>query len=415
MSKPRCPVTDVPRALRAAQDSGLWPTKAALFHDTDALIRRIEQLKAAFPSTTLHAVAIKANPLIEVLRTIVATGVGLEAASWEEVQCAVAAGCPAERIVFDSPAKTDGELTQALALGIWINADNQQELKRLQALGAPGKAKVGLRVNPQIGEGSIAMTSTVGKHSKFGVPLHDAPALLKRFPFLTGLHVHTGSQGVGLALLQQAALTVAQVVVDHGLQWIDIGGGIPVRYRDTMDSPPTFDAWAQAVAAIPPHVQILTEVGRSIHAPTGWAISEIVCTKQIDGRETLVIHVGADLLVRRVYRSDQWDHEFVVLNPDGTPKAGPKRPTQVAGPLCFSGDILAHNRPLPAAEPGDLLLIRDTGAYTLSMWSRHCSRGLPPTIGYGSSGARLLHAGEQPTDVVEFWSLHPPRRTPNEH
>lgn len=157
---------------------------------------------------------------------------------------------------------------------------------------------------------------------------------------------------------------------------------------------------------------MLTEIGRSVHAPTGWALSEVVCTKQVDGLETLVIHLGADLLLRRVYRSEQWDHEFVLLNPDGTPKAGPTRPTQIAGPLCFSGDLLALDRPLPAAQPGDLLLIRDTGAYTLSMWSRHCSRGLPPSIGYQAEGARLLHAGEQPADVVRFWSLHSaPSRT----
>lgn len=405
MTDARSPVDDVPAALRAAQSAGLWPVKAALFHDLDGLRDRVTALQQAFPANTLHAVAIKANPLIEVLKALVETGAGLEAASWEEVQCAVAGGCPADRIVFDSPAKTVDELRQALALGVWINADNEQELERLQALGAPGNGRVGLRVNPQIGEGSIAMTSTVGRQSKFGVPLSCAPDLLQRFPFLTGLHVHTGSQGVGLALLKQAALAVAQVVVEHDLEWIDIGGGIPVRYRNSAPMPPTFNAWADAVAAIPSHIRVLTEVGRSIHAPTGWAISEVVSTKQVDGRETVVVHLGADLLLRRVYRAEQWDHEFVLLNPDGTAKQGPARPTQIAGPLCFSGDLLAHDRPLPAAVPGDLLLIRDTGAYTLSMWSRHCSRGLPPSIGYGSDGARLLHAGEQPQDVVDFWSL----------
>lgn len=402
----RCPVAAVPAALQASRSAGLWPVKAALFHDLDGLRGRIEALQQAFPPSALHAIAIKANPLIEVLRAIVSTGAGLEAASWEEVQCAVAAGCPADRIVFDSPAKTDEELRLALELGVWINADNDQELERLEALGAPGNGKVGLRVNPQIGEGSIAMTSTVGRQSKFGLPLHRAPELLKRFPFLSGLHVHTGSQGVGLALLQEAALAVAKVVMEHELEWIDIGGGIPVRYRNDAPMPPSFKAWADAVASIPRDVKLLTEIGRSVHAPTGWALSEVVCTKQVDGRETLVIHLGADLLLRRVYKAEQWDHEFVLLNADGTPKSGPTRPTQIAGPLCFSGDLLTHDRPLPAAEPGDLLMIRDTGAYTLSMWSRHCSRGLPPTIGYNTEGARLLHAGEQPQDVVRFWSLH---------
>ena len=410
MPDARCPLRDVPRALQAARLAGHWPVKAALFHDLDRLRARIGALQHAFPADSLHAIAIKANPVIEVLRVVVESGAGLEAASWEEVQCAVAAGCPPERIIFDSPAKTDQELRLAMELGVWLNADNDQELLRLEALGAPGKAKIGLRVNPQLGEGSIAMTSTVGRQSKFGLPLHRAPELLERFPFLSGLHVHTGSQGVGLALLRDAGLAVAEVVKKHQLEWIDVGGGIPVRYRNDDSPPPSFQAWAQALAGIPKDVKILTELGRSIHAPTGWAISKVVCTKEIDGRETMVIHLGADLLLRRVYRAEQWDHEFVLLNPDGSEKAGPLQPTQIAGPLCFAGDLLAHERPLPKAEPGDLLMIRDTGAYTLSMWSRHCSRGLPPTIGYSAEGARLLHPGEQPQDVVRFWSL-PPEKT----
>ena len=96
-----------------------------------------------------------------------------------------AAGCPGDRIVFDGPAKTDEELRAALDLGCWLNADHPRELERLAALGAPGDARVGVRVNPEIGAGSIGFTSTVAKGSKFGVPLRDAPSLRDRFPFLT--------------------------------------------------------------------------------------------------------------------------------------------------------------------------------------------------------------------------------------
>ena len=116
----------------------------------------------------------------------------------------------------------------------------------------------------------------------------------------------------------------------------------------------------------------------------------------------VVVHLGADLLLRRVYRADQWDHSFVVLDPEGVPRTG-EQATNIAGPLCFSGDLLARERRLAPARAGDLLLIRDTGAYTLSMWSRHCSRGLPPSIGFDGNGAALLHAGETAEDVVRYW------------
>lgn len=409
----RSPVEAVPHVLDRARAHGLWPRRAALFHDLDRLAARYRDLESAFPDGTLHAVAVKANPLIEILRVLVDQGAGLEAASWEEVQCALAAGCPASRIVYDGPAKSIDELRLALDSGVLLNADNEQELARIEALGPPDASPIGLRVNPCLGAGSIAMTSTVSRQSKFGVPIEHVPALLERFPFITGLHVHTGSQGVGVTLLHDAAVAVGTMAAAHGLQWLDIGGGIPVRYRDTDLMPPAFTDWSALIPSLSPTLRLVTEVGRSIHAATGWTVSRIESTKSVDGRPTLVVHVGADLLLRRVYRPDQWDHEFTVLDSDGHPKGGPEQPTCIAGPLCFSGDLIARDRMLPAAEPGDLLLIRDTGAYTLSMWSRHCSRGLPPTIGYTHDDIRLLHRGESAADVAAFWSLSAEEGTPS--
>lgn len=402
MSDLRCPVEDVRPALAAARSAGLWPARAALFHDLERIVDRAHELQGSFPPGTLHAVAVKANPILAVLRLLVEQGLGLETASWEEVQCALAAGCPPARVVYDSPAKTLEELEAALRIGVRINADHGPELERLQQLGATRAHRIGLRVNPMVGVGSIAATSTVGRASKFGVPLDEASELVRRYPFVTGLHVHTGSQGVGLDLIQDAVTRVAALARELGLPWLDVGGGLPVRYRDADPEPPSYAAWGQSLAHIQ-GLELVTEPGRSVLAPSGWAVSRIEAVKQVDGMPTLVIHLGADLLLRRVYRADQWDHEFVVLDSEGNPKSGPLVPSRIAGPLCFSGDILAEGRPLAAAEPGDLVWIRDCGAYTVSMWSRHCSRGLPPTIGYDREGARLLHAGETPEDVVAFW------------
>lgn len=405
----RVPLDAVPDVLAAARHAGAWgaDTRALLFHDLDRLESHLDALAAAFPDDALHGVAIKANPLVEVLRTLVRRGAGLEAASWEEVQLAVAAGCPGERIVFDSPAKTDAELAGALDLGVWLNADNVQELERLQALGAPGNGRIGLRVNPGVGAGRIGITSTVGKSSKFGVPLEQAPDLVRRFPFVSGLHVHTGSQGCGLELLSAAADATARVAVELDLEWLDVGGGLPVRYTAADPAPPTVQAWAEALKRTPAwgHLRLLTELGRSLHAGCGWALSRIEATKEVDGAPMITVHLGADFLLRRVYAGQDWDHELVVLAPDGTPRTGTPRPTQVAGPLCFSGDLLARERPLPPAKPGDLLMIRDVGAYTLSMWSRHCSRGLPPVLGHRGDTLVPLFSGESPQDVVDFWSL----------
>lgn len=179
---------------------------AVLVHDLDLVQARARALAAAFPEGALHAVAIKASPVVAILRALVDAGMGLEAASWEEVELARAAGCAPDRIVFDSPAKTRTEL--------------------------------------------------------------------------------------------------------------------------------------------------------------------------------------------------------LVLDPHGQPRHGPVQPWTIVGPLCFAGDVIARDRPLPAIAEGDLLVVRDTGGYTLGMWSRHCSRGIPEVLGLRGPEPSLhtLRPRETAQDVVRFWS-----------
>lgn len=404
----RLPVAEVAPVLDAARSAGLWhdESRAVIFHDLARMEADLGRLHAAFPADTLHTVAIKANPVVRLLAAVVERGAGLEAASWEEVELARAAGCAPDRIVFDSPAKTDAELRAAAELGLWINADHEDELRRLDAIGVPAGTQVGLRVNPGSGAGSIGFTSTVSADSKFGVPLERAAELVARYPVVRGLHVHTGSQGVGLELIDAAVNATCDAAAALDLDWVDVGGGLPVRYTDADPEPPTLDDWTAMLSRTTAWGtrRIVTELGRWVQAGRGWLVSRIEAVKDVNGVRTMVVHAGADMFLRRVYQPDSWDHEMVVLDPDGNPKAGPAEPTTVAGPLCFSGDLLAVERPLAHAERGDLLLIRDVGAYTLAMWSRHCSRGLPPVVGHRGTDVVELFAGEDPGDVVAFWS-----------
>ena len=108
--------------------------------------------------------------------------------------------------------------------------------------------------------------------------------------------------------------------------------------------------------------------------------------------------------MRRVYRPQDWHHDFLVLDAHGRLKSGETRPVTLVGPLCFAGDVLARDLELPVIEAGDLVVVRDCGAYTLGMWSRHCSRGLPKVVGWRAGERSLLKRREQPRDVVEFWS-----------
>ena len=189
---------------------------SAIFHHLGLMRARVAALQAAFPDRTLHAVAIKANPVVEILRELVQAGAGLEAASIEEVQLALAAGCPGERIVFDSPAKTVDEIGQALRWGVLLNADNFDELNRIAAArqnvrvdvaGGPARQCHGRRRHDRADERLASRTPSsaflccpTGKKIVAAFAEHD---------WLSGLHVHVGSQGCGLALLVEAAERIA--------------------------------------------------------------------------------------------------------------------------------------------------------------------------------------------------------------
>lgn len=392
-------------------------TRAILFHDMDVLDARLDALASAFPAHALHAIAVKANPVVAILRRIVGKGFGLECASIEEVELALAAGCAPEHVVFDSPAKTRPELRRALMVGVRINSDNVAELERIDALRAEFETTsiLGLRVNPNVGTGSIAATSVAGERSKFGVAIGDAAAIYARFPWLNAIHAHVGSQGCTLEQLLEAAERVAalrQKIGTARISSVDIGGGLPVIYH-TGHEPPTFQEYGDALRARAPSlcaedVQIVTEFGRAVHANSGWGLSQIEYVKDQDEAKTAVTHFGADLLLRPVYNPEDWSHEFLALDPGGEIKRGESASYRLAGPLCFGGDIIGKDVALPEVAPGEWLAIRDVGAYTLSMWSRHCSRGMPAVVGVWRDGEAWrfeeLRGAESPGDIVAFWS-----------
>jgi diaminopimelate decarboxylase len=394
---------------------------AAIFHHLGLMTARIAALRAAFPDNALHTIAIKANPVVQILREVVQAGAGLEAASMEEVQLALAAGCPAARIVFDSPAKTHDEIRTALRMGVQLNVDNFDELARVAAAqnAIESKSLVGLRVNPMVGGGTIAHTSVADAKSKFGVPLETNRQQIinafEKYRWLSGLHAHVGSQGCSLHLLVDAAGRIAalrrQIVDETGgrVGQVDIGGGLSTVYRTGESAPTPAEYRALLQEHVPQlfasDVRLVTEFGRAIQANCGMAVSRVEYVKP--AQRLAVIHLGADFLLRPVYRSADWQHEFFVLDHHGMPKSSAPEPVAIAGPLCFAGDIIARDVPLPAIEIGDFIVIRDCGAYTLSMWSRHCSRGIPAVYGYdpqSDAPLRILRRAETPQDVVHFWS-----------
>lgn len=390
---------------------------ALMAYDLGVLRARVRELKLEFPPGTLHALAVKAFALPGLLEHVYSAGVGAEVASSGELALALDAGVNAAHIVFDSPCKTDSEIRNALELGVMINADSIEEWRLLHAHAREIRTSsvLGLRINPQVGAGSIAQTSVATADSKFGEPLGLSRAMivdcLKAADDAVMLHCHVGSQGTNVELLRAAARSLVDLASDIGwskVSTIDIGGGLPIDYGAELIGSVTLAEYLLMLRVEAPElfdgrVRLVTEFGRWVFGPSAWTASRVEGVKSAGSTTYAVTHVGADLFLRAAYRPDNWKHEVIVLDSSGTPKTGPLLAQSIAGPLCFSGDIIAHDRMLPRIDPGDLIVVLDTGAYTLSMVSRYNSRPMPEVLAFDDGVVSVLRPKETPSDVVRFW------------
>ncbi|MEU3458712.1 diaminopimelate decarboxylase [Streptomyces sp. NPDC006733] len=396
-------------ALRAAVEQDLIaPDRPVVgLLDVAGVEEAAAALREAFATpgvAVTHTFAVKAASLVPVLRLLAGLGLGAEVASPGELAIARAAGVPGDRIVLDSPAKTVAELREALALGIAVNADNPQELGRLDDLVAAGptSSPVGLRVNPQVGGGSIGAMSTATATSKFGVALRDDGAerwILRAYadrPWLNRLHTHTGSQGVPLDLMAAGVRAVydlaERINAAAGRQQIttlDIGGGLPVNFASD-EVTPTFGAYARVLRDTVPGLfdgryGLVTEFGRSLLAKAGTVLARVEYTKSAGGRPIAITHAGAQLATRTVFAPDAWPLRVTALDARGRPKGGDPVVQDVAGPCCFAGDLVAGARPLPLLAAGDLVALLDTGAYYFSTHFAYNSLPRPAVHGYAVS------------------------------
>ncbi|MFJ2234711.1 diaminopimelate decarboxylase [Streptomyces sp. NPDC087859] len=402
-------------AVRAAVEQGLLgpghPIVGLL--DVTGIRESAAELRAAFDAVTargtpvLHAFAVKATPLVPVLRLLREAGIGAEVASPGELALARTAGLRPEMTVLDSPAKTPAELREALALGIAVNADNPQELDRIDALmrSATSRSPIGIRVNPQVGGGSIGATSTATATSKFGVALRDEGArewIVRAYadrPWLTRLHAHTGSQGIPLSLMAQGAAETYALAEEinrsigrRQIDTVDIGGGLPVNFASDATAP-TYAQYARLLREAVPGLfdgryGLVTEFGRSLLAKHGTVVARVEYAKSAGGRAVAVTHAGVQVATRTVYVPGSWPLRIAAYDAKGRPKEGPEVVQDIAGPACFSGDLLAEGRALPLLEQGDYAAALDTGAYYFAHHYAYNSLARPGIYGFAPSDGR---------------------------
>jgi diaminopimelate decarboxylase len=362
---------------------------AFIVHDLDVVAAYIATLEAAFPTSVNHAVAIKTMPHERVLRFLATQGMGLEAASFEEVEMAGEAGVLHNCIVFDSPVKTQDEIDLCMERfpGMLMNANSLAELDRY---GPDCGNPIGLRVNPLVSTGAAVEFDVSGAESKFGVSVSRRQEILaaaERHDF-TALHMHIGSGLSGIAPYLAAVGELTRLAAEitslrgqgrAGIEVLDIGGGLAA---EPLTADMTMMNLGKRLAEFCPELfeyEVWTEFGQWVHANAGWAATRVEYVEERSA-PTAYLHLGADYFMRQVHGISA-EYTYAVYGPDGLPKRGPRRRYDLAGPLCHAADMVDRGVSLGPMEPGDWLVIDHTGANTYGLWSRHCSRALPKVFG----------------------------------
>lgn len=331
--------------------------------------------------------AMKANACRGVLDVVRAAGAGVDVVSGGELDRARRAGFGPTDILFGGVGKQAHELREALAGGIkLINVESPAELALVAEIAAAlgVVAPVGLRVNPEVDvENAHRFIATGEKGHKFGIPIGEAfaagrAALASPHLRLVGLDMHVGSQLLSLEAYRHGAARLVELgraLRDAGapLAYLDVGGGLPVRYRD--EAAPDLPAYAAIVgeAAAALGVSLLLEPGRFVVADAGMLVTRVLYRKGNGGRTTLVCDAGMTELVRPS-RYDAYHHIEPVLDGVGEEVA------DVVGPVCETGDFLALKRALPVVPEGALLAVHAAGAYGSVMASQYNARPKAPEV-----------------------------------
>ena len=355
-----------------------------------AFAAQYRRFAAAFGSVRpLVCYAVKANSNLAVLRLFAGLGAGADVVSEGELRRALVAGIPRRRIVFSGVGKTAAELDAALAAEIHqINVESEPELRLLSQLAAARgqRARVAIRVNPDVDAHTHAKIATGKKENKFGIDLADAAdayRLAAGLPGIepVGLAVHIGSQLTELAPYRSAferlaGLTRELRAVGLAVSRIDLGGGLGIRYHG--EEPPTPKCYAALVEEIfgPLGVDLACEPGRALTGPAGLLVTRVVHVKEGATRRFVIVDAAMNDLIRPALY-DAWHDIVPVRQPE--PGTAPM-PADVVGPVCETGDTFAVDRPLPPLAAGDLAVFTEAGAYGAVMASTYNSRLLVPEV-----------------------------------
>ncbi len=384
----------------------------------------IEERYAAFDRALashdhLVCYAVKANSNLAVLNVLARLGCGFDIVSGGELERVLAAGGDAAKVVFSGVGKTAAEMKRALEAGIYcFNVESETELALLDRVAREmnARARVALRVNPDVDVTTHPYVATGLRTSKFGIGIERALQVYRRAERLANLQLagvacHIGSQLTELSPLLEALRRLVELIgelADAGIELghLDLGGGLGIRYRD--EQPPEPDDYALALVGVLERLgsryqrmRLIVEPGRAIVGNAGVLLTRVLYTKPGAERDFAVVDAAMnDLLRPALY--DAW-HDIVPVVLDRQREA---RLYDVVGPVCESGDFLARARMLPLG-PGDLLAIASVGAYGAVMSSNYNTRPRAPEVMVDGEHYHVVRRRERIADLLALESVLP--------
>ncbi|GKS56873.1 diaminopimelate decarboxylase [Nitrospira sp.] len=375
-----------------------------------SLLRQYRAYDQAFEGIPhIIAFAMKANSNLAVLRLMAREGSGVDIVSGGELFRALRAGVPSRKVVFAGVGKGPDEIRDALKADILMfNVESAAELHTINdvAAGLGCRARVALRINPDIDPKTHPYISTGLKKSKFGIA---ADRALDEFKLATslphievvGVHKHIGSQLTEVTPFVEALkkiLLLAESVRAQGthMQYINIGGGLGITYAD--EKPPKPKDLAAAIVPLirETNCTLIMEPGRNIVGNAGALVTKVLYEKQGEAKRFLIIDAAMnDLLRPSLYGAY---HEIKPVHQQFA--QGASQTVDVVGPVCESGDFLAKDRAMTAVPAGELLAVLSAGAYGFVMASNYNSRPRVAEVLVKGNEVHVIRARETYEDLI---------------
>jgi diaminopimelate decarboxylase len=335
----------------------------------------------------LTCYSVKANGNLAILKLFAGLGGGADIVSGGELFRARQAGIPAERIVYSGVGKTNAEIDYALRENILMfNIESAQELEVINSRAARSgaRARIALRVNPDVDPKTHPYISTGLKKNKFGIDIEQSLKSYERAKNLDhievlGIDCHIGSQltetGPFIEALTRLKLLISRLgEIGITIRYLDLGGGLGISYRD--EAPPHPREYAEAVVQelgdLP--CTLILEPGRVIVGNAGILIAQVLYTKKTESKEFVIVDAAMNDLIRPSLYGSYHDIQAVKKSDRVTQKV------DVVGPICESSDFLARDRELPVMESGEIVAVMSAGAYGFSMASNYNCRKRPAEV-----------------------------------